>query len=89
MDPRTTLEGANVQSIGESYFDSLNDKNTKLHIVTDKHATVEEIRTDVRGWYAGFMSCAATLGYNPNNLPVLESVSAFITKNFPDRAKVA
>lgn len=86
MDPTKALE---VQSVSEAYFMSLNDRTNKLHIIESKNAEPEEISTDVRVWYAGFTACAKLLGINTQQLPILESLLGVITKNFPDKARIA
>lgn len=82
MDAKTM----DTHVISDAYFGSLNDRTNKLHIVESRQASLEEIRTDVRLWYAGFSAYAKLTGTNATQLPALESVMAIITKTFPDKA---
>ncbi len=85
MDTSKTMD---THVISEAYFDSLLNPTTRsLHLVENKNASVEEIRIDTKAWYSGFQACAKLLGANPGNLPVIESVTALITKSFPEKTK--
>ena len=90
MDAKTTLEGQTTQTISETYFASLNDRITnKLHLIQEKNVPNNEIQADARLWYAGFSACAKLLGTNTSQLPMVDSVLQTITKNFPEKAKIA
>ena len=91
MDPTRTLEGLTTQIVADLYFTSLNDKNMKVHIVTEKHAPASEIEADVKLWYGGFLSCAKLLspGVQGGNLPTLQAIQQLVTRTFTERAQIA
>jgi len=93
-----------IDSIGETYFKSLNRDNKKLHLVDLTETTSPTqvppatIESDVEAWYAGFRACMqmvphivddSRLRVLTNQLPPVDDITAWVTKNFITKAKVA
>src|SRR6266566_5090458 len=100
MDPITLT----IESIGEQYVKSLNRDNKKLHLVDlDETASPSQvppgtIESDVEAWYAGFRACLQMvpnivddnrLRVLTSQLPPVDDITAWVTKNFVTKAKVA
>ena len=93
-----------IETIGEQYFRSLNGGNKKLHLVdlTENTSPTQvppaTIESDVEVWYAGFRACMqmiptltgdTTLNILTSRLPPVDDITAWVTKNFVTKAKVA
>jgi len=86
MDTKLTVE-----TIGESYFASLNEANTKLHTLKENsRLTSPDIKQDVCLWYAGYKSSVRALPQgNAIPLPSVEEIVSFVNENFDVKAKIA
>ena len=88
---------ATREQIAELYFRNLGDKKMRENHVFSTSTTGtktttppsrEMIATDVRAWYAGFLSLA--LNIDPNALEILpqvHSIEDYVTKVFADKAR--